>query len=219
MKRGGRNCISSVENSLPSVYDGKRIEEPKETDMKRAMALMAALCLLLACVSAHAETVQERTVLDFDVCTVTVEPGMAISADSATVFPFAASGDTTTKIQFGRLGIEPCNPAYEGIQSAFEGVRDSVINEDAQQSYEANGVHLESFELGDPAEIVLAGANGYYAAGAIVLSLTADSTQQYVAYTGYLMFFDKAFYFVLTGNDPDLFVRTANILEEMIRWK
>lgn len=183
--------------------------------MKKVIALLSVLCLLLGCAAAGAESVQEDYTLSRNGCTLTIKPGMMMATEDnlVTVYPLAEGTDAASNI------------VWMVQETTFEGTEEnrnayiSGITEQAEaelKQYEAYGIKVQSVETSETADVTLAGREGFS------FTITATFSVQgeiMTTYQTYLAFPETGTYFLLTVSDAAQLEIMFTALESMVSWE
>ena len=181
--------------------------------MKKVIALLSVLCLLMGCAAAGAESVGEETTLTRNGCTLTIKPDMLMSTmenNMVAIYPLAD-------------GIDPASSILWMIQDmTFEATEEnrkayiSGITDEAETQYKELGISVQSLEVSDTADVILAGKAGFSFSITTSISMLGEVL---TTYQSYMAFPETGTYFVLTVSDAAQYEALFAALESMVRWE
>ncbi len=184
--------------------------------MKKALALIVALCLFCMS-SAFAEYVQsDGTLLQLEDFALKLETGMFYTANEKvpselyiTVFPLVSSGDGSSNFNF--LPLEsPGNITTEMVNTQNKTNKQEYI-----KAFEQQGFTINSFEFKDAEDFTIAGVP------CVLSSYTADLTRenQSMILTGRQLYIgEKGYTVTFTSVSEESIQKMTELLDAMLIW-
>ncbi|MCR5566060.1 MAG: hypothetical protein K6F61_04350 [Clostridiales bacterium] len=185
--------------------------------MKKIIALLTALCLVLCCVSALGEALRAGgDPVEFDGFTLNLEEGVIYqqaqklpSQVYVTVYPYYTSGDQATNINCTWIATsEKLLP--ETVKADLEASRSSI-----EKGFADAGYSLDSYEFTDPAEKEIGGVSCVVNDNKMLISAGGMSVNIYqrVFYFG-----EKGFIFTVSAAGSEDLENACAWLESVLLW-
>ena len=187
--------------------------------MKKLLPLalfLCVLCLSFACADSS-PVVSDGSPLEFDHFTLTPEAGMIYVLGEQTpgktfltIYPYAASGDTATNVNFVYQG-HPFDESTDYVDAHKEQIKDGVI-----KTAEAYGYLVTSLDYSDTVGSVLGGKPCVYFDG--VTSVEINGNPLTICQRGYFLG-SIGFEVSVTAADMDTVALLSEQLDPMLKWK